>query len=425
MEQLTKTYKAMKNLSMNCPKCGNRIKVDQLLISQFEESIRNDLNEELSIRETALEDQKEAFKTLLKQVQEEKDNLDELVRKKVKSDLQAREKELYKTIKQQINDEKSAQLQELEDELIKKSSQLKDLNKTKAKLERLGREFEERETKIILEKEQELTKRLEEAKKSIQNEQEQSHLMKSKEREKVIEDLKKQLEVARKRAEQGSMQLQGEVQELFLEEMLRDLYPYDEITEVKKGARGADTVQTVRTKTGIETGSIIYESKNTKSWSNSWIKKLKQDNLVAKADLMVIVTQALPEGIEKYGIIDDVWVCSLRDIKELSLVLRYGLLKVKQVAVTQQGKESKMELLYNYLTSSEFKGVFESIIEGFKTIQDSHQSEKLKMQRLWKQREKQLEQVLASSVEFYGSIKGIAGDSIQEIKMLDFFPQAS
>lgn len=414
----------MKKQKMNCPSCGSTIKVDELLVSQFEESIRKDLRQELAEREQELQQEKSAFKTLLKTVQEDKENLDELIRKKVKADLEKREKELFTSIRKEVENEKSDQLQELEKELVQKSYQLRDLNKTKARLERLGREFEERETKIILEKERELTKRLEEAKKTIASEQEQAHQLKFRERDKVIEDLRKQLDIARKKAEQGSMQLQGEVQELILEDTLRELYPYDEITEIKKGARGADFIQYVRTQTGMDTGKILYESKNTKSWSNSWIKKLKQDNLESKADLMVIVSQALPEGIDKYGIIDDVWVCSFRDVKELSLVLRYGLLKVQQVSITQQGKESKMELLYNYLTSNEFKSIFESILAGFKSIQDSHQSEKLKMQRLWKQREKQLEQVLASSVEFYGSIKGIAGSSIQEIEMLEFIPQA-
>lgn len=414
----------MKKQKMNCPSCGSTIKVDELLVSQFEESIRKDLRQELAEREQELQQEKSAFKALLKTVQDDKENLDELIRKKVKADLEKREKELFTSIRKEVENEKSDQLQELEKELVQKSSQLRDLNKTKARLERLGREFEERETKIILEKERELTKRLEEAKKTIASEQEQAHQLKFRERDKVIEDLRKQLDIARKKAEQGSMQLQGEVQELILEDTLRELYPYDEITEIKKGARGADFIQHVRTQTGMDTGKILYESKNTKSWSNSWIKKLKQDNLESKADLMVIVSQALPEGIDKYGIIDDVWVCSFRDVKELSLVLRYGLLKVQQVSITQQGKESKMELLYNYLTSNEFKSIFESILAGFKSIQDSHQSEKLKMQRLWKQREKQLEQVLASSVEFYGSIKGIAGSSIQEIEMLEFIPQA-
>ena len=133
----------------------------------------------------------------------------------------------------------------------------------------------------------------------------------------------------------------------------------------------------------------------------------------------------MPKEIQKYGIIDGIWICTFNDVKELSLVLRYGLLKVQQVTITQHGKESKMELLYNYLTSEEFKNIFESILEGFKSIQDSHNSEKLKMQRLWKEREKVLERVLLNSVEFYGSIRGIAGTAIPEIKMLENLPQAS
>jgi hypothetical protein len=171
------------------------------------------------------------------------------------------------------------------------------------------------------------------------------------------------------------------------------------------------------TKNGIECGKIYYESKRTKTWSNDWIPKLKQDNLKTKADILVLVTTALPKGVERYGIVDGVWVCGFNDVKELSLVLRYGLLKLHSLRISQNGKDSKMASLYKYLTSEEFRNVFESILAGFKTIQDSHHSEKTKMQKMWKEREQMMEQILSSSMEFYGSIKGIAG---AEIKAIDF-----
>lgn len=413
--------KTKTNVQMNCPKCGSDINVDELLVSQFELSIKKDLEAELLNRESELNQKKNEVYEMSLQLVKEKQEIERHINSKVQS-----QKEFLEiSIRKEVNDEKSTQLQDLEKELTNKSSQLKDLNATKAQVERLKREMEEAETRIILEKEKELTLRLEEARSSIKEQVQQESFLKLREREKVIEDLKNKLDEAKRSAEQGSMQLQGEIQELEIIELLKEFHSYDEITQSKKGSNAADILQICRTNNGAEFGKIYYESKRTKSWSNEWITKFKQDNLNTKADILVLVTNALPKDIQRYGIIDGIWVCSFNDVKELSLVLRYGLLKIQAVAVKQHGKESKMELLYNYLTSEEFKNVFESILEGFKTIQDSHHSEKLKMQRIWKEREKILERVLFNSIEFYGSIRGIAGTAIPEIKMLESLPQAS
>lgn len=413
--------KTKTNVQMNCPKCGNDINVDELLVSQFEQSIKKDLEAELLNRESELNRNKNEFFEMSQQLTKEKQEIEQLIDSKVKS----KEEALKISIHKEVNDEKARQLMELEKELANKSSQLKDLNATKAQVERLKREMDEAETRIMLEKEKELTQRLEEARISIKEQVQQDAFLKLREREKVIEDLKNKLDEAKRSAEQGSMQLQGEIQELEIIELLKEFHPYDEITQSKKGSNAADILQICRTQNGVECGKIYYESKRTKSWSNEWVKKFKQDNLATKADILVLVTNALPKDIQRYGIIDGVWICNFNDVKELSLVLRYGLLKIQSIALIQHGKESKMELLYNYLTSEEFKNVFESILEGFKTIQDSHQSEKLKMQRLWKEREKIHERLLFNSIEFYGSIRGIAGTAIPEIKMLESPSQAS
>lgn len=407
------------NVKMNCPSCHASINVDELLVSQFQESIKKDLQLELQHREEELNQDRAEFKKLSIEFAKEKQELEESVQSRVREQILAKEESLKDSIRKEINEEKSLQLQELENELIKKSSQLKDLNGTRAQLQRLQREMEEAETRIILEKEKELNERLEKARAVIKEQVQQESFLKLKEREKVIEDLKNKLDEAKKQAEQGSMQLQGEIQELEIINLLQEYHPFDEIIQSKKGVNAADILQTVKTQNGAECGKIYYESKRTKSWSNEWVKKFKQDNINTKADILVLVTNALPKDIQRYGIIDGVWICSFNDVKELSLVLRFGLLKLQAVAITQQGKESKMELLYSYLTSDDFKNTFESILEGFKTLQDSHNTEKLRQQRLWKEREKVLEKILFNSVNFYGSIKGIAGTAISEMPMLD------
>jgi len=254
---------------------------------------------------------------------------------------------------------------------------------------------------------------------SYKEEVQQESLLKIREKEKTISDLKIKLDDARRTVEQGSMQLQGEVQELEIINILRELYPLDEVIQSKKGANAADILQTVRQQNGIITGKIYYESKNTRQWSNGWISKLKKDNLVAKADVMVLVSAKLPKEIHRYGIIDGVWVTGFDYIKELSLVLRHSIIKIHSLSATNEDRETKMGLLYKYLTSDDFKSTFESLLEGFQKIRDSHNSEKIKQMRLWKEREQNFDQILSSSIEFYGTLKGIAGSALSNIPMLE------
>jgi hypothetical protein len=256
---------------------------------------------------------------------------------------------------------------------------------------------------------------------------EQKTNLKVKEREKVIEDLKKKLDEARTRADTAftSQQLAGEVQELTLENALRELYPEDEIIPVAKGKVGADCIQVINVN-GKPIGKVIYESKRTASFSSAWISKLKVDNLTAKADISVIVTTAFPKGIKgPFAIIDNTWLCTPESVKDLSLVLRYGLLKLQAVALTNKNKETNMELLYKFLTSEEFKNIFTSILSSLQGLQESHSSEKVRIQRMWAEREKILELLLSQAVSFYGNIRAIAGVAIPEIKPLEYLPKAS
>lgn len=405
---------------LNCPNCDSILDVDDLLVSQFEDSIRKDLQSELDRREKELKLRKDEFQKMSEALKQERDDINELVSEKVKAQLQSREKAIKDAIRKEVNDEKVKQLEDLETELSRKSAQLIELNQTKAKLQRLSREFEEREAKIHLDKEKELSERLEKAKITMQEQVQMESFLKIKEKESIIDSLKKKLDDARQKASQGSMQLQGEAQELVIEEMLQELHPGDEIVEIKKGANGADCIQTVKLQNGVEAGKILYESKNTKNWSDSFVKKLKQDNLSTKADIMVIVTKTMPKDVSgKHVLIDGVWVTTLQDVRDLSLLLKFGLLKTYAVMITQEDKKDKMNLLYNYLTSEEFKATFTSILDGFKSLQESHNDEQRKMQLLWKRREKHLEQVLSSTIDFYGSIKGISENSIPTIQMLE------
>ncbi|MCS7215299.1 MAG: DUF2130 domain-containing protein [Thermodesulfovibrio sp.] len=403
-----------------CPQCGTEIDVNEVLYHQLEEEIKKEYEKKLSKKE-------KEFNTKLKEIEmerlkleEERKTLNERVEKEVQDKLKAEKNRIEKLLRKQIEDETSEQIKTLQEELNKKSQQVKELNRAKAEIEKLKREKEELADKIIFEKEKEFSEKLFKEKIQIRKQVEEEIHLKIQEKEKIIEDLKNQLEEAKRKAEQTSSQLQGEIQELEIEKMLKKLYERDEIIEIKKGQKGADILQIVKTIEGIECGKIYYESKRTKNFNNEWIQKLKDDNLHVKADLLVIVTETMPEGMDRFGNKDGVWICSFYELKGLSMVLRHMLIKVNEVMTIHQNKSSKMELLYNYLTSQEFRAQFEAIIDGFTELQKSYMDEKLKMQKIWKEREKQLERILTNAIAFYGSLRGIAGTSIPKIKTLEF-----
>ncbi|RZK58662.1 MAG: DUF2130 domain-containing protein [Pedobacter sp.] len=246
------------------------------------------------------------------------------------------------------------------------------------------------------------------------NLKETEHQLRVKELEKQLDDQKKLAEEMKRKAEQGSMQLQGEVQELILEELLRNTFPFDLIEEVGKGVRGADCVHNVRNQFGQECGRIIYESKRTKDFSMEWIEKLKKDMRSMGVDVAVIVTQCYPKGMDCFGEKDGVWICSFDEVKAVSYILRDGIVKLFGATKSQENKGDKMHMLYDYLNGNEFSEQWKAIREGFMSMKLSIQRERDAMERLWKSREKQLEKVLLNAAHIRGSIEGISGnDNIQ------------
>jgi len=402
-----------------CPECGASINVSEILYQQLHDKIRREYETKHTKRDKEFEKKWKSLEEEKKIIEKEKESLKEKIDSEIQNGLKSEKTKLEKSIKAKIENEKAEELKELQKELNEKSDQLKDLNKSKAEIQRLKREKDELRDKILLEKETELSQKISEVKNEAKKKADEDNYLKIKEKEMIIEALKNQLDEAKRKAEQGSGQLKGEVQEIEIENMLRQSYPTDEIIEIKKGQRGADILQNVRNNLGMNCGKIYYESKRTQAFQNAWLQKLKDDNLAIKADILVLVTEALPTDVEKYTNRDGIWICTFNEVKGLSCVLRHAILKIFDVTCTQENKGSKMELLYNYLTSQEFKGQFEAILEGFKSLHDSYADEKLKMQKIWKEREKQLEKILSNAVGFYGSLKGIAGTSIPDIEMLE------
>ena len=307
----------------------------------------------------------------------------------------------------------------LQQELKEKSEQLKDFNEAKANIERLKREKDELHGQITLEKEREFSEKLKDEKLKIQKQADETSNLKIKELQIQLEKQKELAEEMQRKAEQGSMQSQGEVQELAIEEWLKNSFPLDNIEEVKKGERGADCLQIVHTRTRQNCGSIYYESKRTKSFQTTWIEKFKNDIQNKNATLGVLVTEVMPSDMERMGLKEGVWICTFEEFKGLCVVLRESVIKFSEAKANQENKGDKMEMLYNYLISNEFKLQVEGIVEGFSQMKSDLDSEKRAMASIWKKREKQLEKVLLNTTNMHGAIRGIAGSSIQPVALLE------
>jgi hypothetical protein len=310
-------------------------------------------------------------------------------------------------------------LAELQKELSDKSEKLKEFNKMQVQISKLQREKLEMKESIELENQKKFDAQILEEKEKIRKKVDDENALKFATLQKQLEDQKKLTEEMKRKQEQGSMQLQGEIQELAIEEYLTNQFPLDTIEEIKKGANGADCLQIVNTFESQNCGTIYYESKRTKNFSPAWIEKFKNDIREKKADIGVLVTEVLPSDMERMGLKDGVWICTFEEFKGLVTVLRQSIINLDIALQSQENKGDKMAMLYDFLTSTEFRMQIEGIVEGFSQMQDDLAKEKRAMQKIWSQREKQIDKVIANTVNMYGSIRGIAGNAIQTVKALE------
>ena len=392
MEQKTK---------IKCPNCGQEIDVNEILYHQLEE------------------DFKKRYNLLLSEIKEKEKNINEQIKNSVEEKLKQEKELIKKEIQVKLEEEEAEKFKTLQDELNEKSTKLKEFNKAKAEIEKLKREKDELRESIEADAQRKINEMISREKEKIQKNVQEKAELTIKEYQKKLEDQNKLIEEMKRKAEQGSMQMQGEIQELALEDLLRALFPFDIINEVPKGIKGADVIQTVVNGLQQVCGKIIYESKRTKAFSEGWIEKLKEDQRNQQSDLAVIITEVLPKDMERFGRKDGVWICTYQEAKGVTFVLREMILKTHSVRSAEENKGDKMELLYHYLTGVDFKQRVEAIVEGFSELKIDLDKEKRAMQKIWKTREKQIEKVIANTIDMYGAIKGIAGNAIQSVKALE------
>jgi len=410
----------MKNENqVKCPNCGTSIDVQDILSHQLEEEIKHKYQSQIAQEKKKYELEQEKLKQEKLDFEQKKKKENELFQDRLEKQLKEDKKEIEATLKRKLREEQSEQFEALQKELNEKSEQVKELNRSKAEIEKLKREKGELKEAVEAEAQKKLNEILISEKEKIKKSEEDKNELRFKEMQKQLEDQKKLTEEMKRKQEQGSMQLQGEVQELAIEEWLISKFPLDTIEEIKKGARGGDCIQIVHTRTAQNCGTIYYESKRTKDFQPSWIEKFKADIRDRGANIGVLVTEVMPSDMDRMGLKDGIWICNYDEFKGLCAVLREGILQVNNAISTQENKGDKMDLLYEYLTSNTFRMQIEAIVEGFTQMKSDLDSEKRSMQRIWKQREKQIEKVVTNTIDMYGSIKGIAGNAIQSVKALE------
>lgn len=404
---------------IKCPNCGTQIDVNDILTHQLEEEIRQKYQAQLTEEKHKFQKEMETLNAAKEAFELRKKKENELFQERLDKQLKEDRIAIEAKLKTKLSEEQSEQFKMLQDELNQKSEQVKELNRTKAEIEKLKREKEEAKELAEAEAQKKLNEQLLTEKEKIRKSEEEKNELKMRDLQKQLDDQKRLTEEMKRKQEQGSMQLQGEVQELAIEEWLQTQFPLDSIEEIKKGVRGGDCIQTVNTFNQQNCGKIYYESKRTKDFQGSWIEKFKADMREKGADIGVLVTEAMPSDMQRMGLRDGIWVCSYEEFKGLCGVLRESLIQVSTALGSQVNKGDKMQLLYDYLTSNSFRMQVEAIVEGFSSMKSALESEKRAMQRIWKEREKQIEKVINNTIDMHASIRGIAGNAIQAVKALE------
>jgi len=431
----------MSDNKITCPNCGHKFEIEAAIYSQAEEKLKYEYEKKIAeqaksfnLQKNELEKEKEEFERrkqkenelfkdrLNKALEDEKNTINSENEKRMKETKESYEKLLNTQKLHQeniIKEQYEFKLKMLEEENENKKKENKELKEKELQLLKRENELKDKESELRIESEKKLLEERIRIEEEVSKREKDKVELKIREYQKQIDDSNKLVDELKRKAEQGSMQMQGEVMELALEELLKREYPYDIITEVAKGARGADIVQTVINEYQKECGIILYESKRTKAFSENWIDKLKDDMKEKSALFGVIVTDVMPSDMKYFGKRNGVWVCTLNEVSSLCFVLREMLIREFNALTAQDNKGDKMHMLYNYLISEEFRNRVENIVEGFTNMKNEIESEKKAMGRIWKEREKQLEKVISNTVDMYGTVKGIGGASIQSVKSLE------
>ena len=411
--------------TITCPKCGTEIRLTESLAAPLIAATRKQFEEQLSQKDADIAKREQGIRDKEKQIAEAKRTLDDQVADQVAAQLKTERTRVIEEESKKAKlaaatelESKARELTELQEVLKIRNEKLAEAQQAQAELIKKQRELDDARRELELTVEKRVQEGLTEVRTQARREAEDGLKLKVMEKDQTIASMQQKIEELKQKAEQGSQQLQGEVQELELESLLHAKFPFDSIEPVPKGEFGGDVLQRVVSPGGQASGTILWESKRTKNWSDSWLVKLREDQRTAKAEFAVLVSQALPKGVESFDVIDGVWVTSPRAALPVATVLRHTLLQVSMARQASEGQQTKTEMIYQYLTGPRFRQRVEAIVEAFSTMQEDLDRERKAIMKQWAKREEQIERVMGATVGMYGDLQGIAGKSLQEIEGL-------
>lgn len=394
---------------IQCPHCGHQFPVEEGLSKQAEDKVRKEFQRKFSeykeqeaakIRQQIETKTKEEFELKIKSLEVENE-------KRKKENQEMKEKEILLLRKETELREKQEQFN-----LEKERALLEEKAKLQQEYEIKSQQQKKKYSTIV---EQEKIRAAEDARQKA----EEATMLRVKDLENKLSEQRRLTEEANRKLNQESMQSQGETQELALEKLLREKFPFDNIIEVKKGQEGADVVQIVRNEYQQECGKIAFESKRTRAFSEMWISKLKDDIRRDKIEIGVVVTQVMPKDMPKFGFKDGIWICQFNEVSSVAFVLREMLLNVHRIKSSQEGKSDKMTRLYDYLTGEEFFKFIEGVVENLDSLKSDLDRERKAMTQIWKNREKQIENAISNISGMFGAMRGISGNAIRVIPSLE------
>jgi hypothetical protein len=423
----------MSDIPIQCPRCGNEFKLTESLAQPLIEKMQQDFRQQLAQKDQQAAQQLEAVRAKFQQQEE----VLRAQREKLDADRAALEEKAAELAEQQRRkiaeeearkarlaaagelESKTRQLREYEIIMAANNAKLAEAQKAQAELLRKERQLDDARREMELTVEKRVTAALGQEREKAQKEAEEKLKLQLAERDEQLKSMQKKIDELKQKAEQGSQQLQGEVQELELESRLKECFPHDLIEPVPKGEFGGDIIQVVHNPQGQRCGAILWESKRTKTWSDGWLAKLRGDMRTAKAECSILMSRTLPKDVETFALIDDVWVTGMLCALPLAAALRNALIEIQSTRLAGEGQQTKMGMVYQYLTGPEFRQRVEAMVEAFKAMQQDLQDEKKAMQKIWARREKQLDMASGAIAGMYGDLQGIAGRQLKEIEGLD------
>jgi hypothetical protein len=406
-----------------CPKCSAEIRLTESLAAPILAATKREYEKKLAHQEKVLQDREQGLLTKEAEIRKKSDGLDAEIQRRLKAERENIVKEEAQRARLALRDQiqgSQEEVAELKKVITERDKKLEEARRAQTEIKRKERALEDARREIELTVESRVNNSLEELRSNALKEAEGKLKLRITEKEETIASMQRQIEVLKQKAEQGSQQIQGEAQEIELESILRTKFPGDIIEAVSKGISGGDVLQRVLGPHGQSCGTIIWESKRTMKWSDGWLTKLRKDQRDANADAAILVSEALPKGLETFDLLSGVWVTEFRYVIAVATAIRHALVELSAVRKAEEGQQTKMEMVYQYLTGQRFRQRVNAIVEQFTEMQADLDRERRATVKLWAKREQQIRGVIESTAGMYGDLQGIAGRSLQEIEGLDY-----